>query len=431
MEALKQRQKRYLEQLKKAHSERRVKVITGLSGIGKTRLLNDYAGLLLRSGVEEKDCIRLSLRDPENEYLRSPEQLRYLFQDYMETPGKRYYVLVDDLDLAIHPRRQDQAIPKLLRELQEQNVDVTAVCSDRRVLTQGDSSFLERSVEIRMEPLSFQEFMLDWNGTVEEGLREFSLHGGIPAALVRPSSEEKEAVLKQVLRKAINSVARLSRIAPGDERLMEMLELVAETAGDLISPAWLTRELDDAGRKIVPATVERYLHFFQECGVLRKVEMRDVRRRNLRKTPCKYYFIDPGLQNCCLGFPRVMTNTILEPVVCQQLNAWGYKTEIGLIVHNHFDHRGVKIRRQLEIDFAVEEKKGDHLLCIQMEPVDPADMRKALEPMERALGIYVGQRVQRVKCILLLRNRSLFQQADGIQRVSLPSFLAGSGPEPD
>ncbi|MBQ1492751.1 MAG: ATP-binding protein, partial [Blautia sp.] len=106
-----------------------------------------------------------------------------------------------------------------------------------------------------------------------------------------------------------------------------------------------------------------------------KVERYDVKRRKYIKTPVKYYYSNPGLQNARLGFRQLEETHLMENVLFNDLVRRGFDVDVGVVEQNVRDESGKNVRRQLEVDFVVN--RGDERCYIQSAlSVDDPDKKQ-------------------------------------------------------
>ena len=60
------------------------------------------------------------------------------------------------------------------------------------------TEFRGRGFEIRIYPLSFSEYMSAYSGTIQSGINEYMLYGGLPQILSYKTEEHKTTFLKSL-----------------------------------------------------------------------------------------------------------------------------------------------------------------------------------------------------------------------------------------
>lgn len=69
----------------------------------------------------------------------------------------------------------------------------------------------------------------------------------------------------------------------------------------------------------------------------------------------KYYFTDLGLRNARLNFRQQESTHIMENIVYNELLLRGYNVDVGVVDVYDKDKEGKRIRKQLEVDFVVNQ----------------------------------------------------------------------------
>lgn len=77
----------------------------------------------------------------------------------------------------------------------------------------------------------------------------------------------------------------------------------------------------------------------------------------------KFYFVDLGLRNALLNFRQVEKTHLMENAIYNELRRQGFNVDVGVVVVNGKDEKGVSFRKQLEIDFVCN--KGSRRCYIQ------------------------------------------------------------------
>ncbi|MCR4928799.1 MAG: DUF4143 domain-containing protein, partial [Lachnospiraceae bacterium] len=71
-------------------------------------------------------------------------------------------------------------------------------------------------------------------------------------------------------------------------------------------------------------------------------------------TPSKYYYTDLGLRNALLNFRQFEETHLMENTIYNELIYREYNVDVG-VVEIRIDENGKKVRRQLEVDFVVNQ----------------------------------------------------------------------------
>ena len=197
---------RYLNKLISKKWNGMIKVITGIRRCGKSYLLFElFKQHLIDNGVEANQIIEISLDSVEFEDLQDKKKLNQYIQSRIRS-DKNYYVLLDEIQLV-------DGFELLLNGLLKQkNIDVYVTGSNSKFLSSDIiTEFRGRGDEVRVHPLSFQEFYDSYKGDKHNAYAEYSIYGGMPALVEMDSHEAKSSYLSNLVENVFNRYHRPKR----------------------------------------------------------------------------------------------------------------------------------------------------------------------------------------------------------------------------
>ena len=357
------RRDRYLERLISKQNNGMIKVITGIRRSGKSYLLfNLFYDHLLASGTPEDNIICIALDDVENEAYRDPYRLYSYIKERVQDNREHYYVLIDEAQYAIskeemknpdEPIRLYGVLNSLLRK---SNVDVYITGSNSKFLSSDVmTEFRGRGDEIHISPLSFSEFYPASGQEKSDAWRDYLYYGGLPHILAESGGEAKSRYLEN-LNKEIYLRDMCERYGIRDEESMLILmKVIASAIGSLSNAQKISDTFRSSGNKVITMpTISSYLKYLQESFVVEKAERYDIKGRKYISTPSKYYYSDLGLRNALLNFRQFEETHLMENAIYNELIYRGYSVDVG-VVETRADEGGKKARKQLEVDFVVNQ----------------------------------------------------------------------------
>lgn len=357
------RRDRYLERLISKQNNGMIKVITGIRRSGKSYLLfNLFYNHLLASGTPEDNIICIALDDVENEAYRDPYRLYSYIKERVQDNREQYYVLIDEAQYAIskeemknpdEPIRLYGVLNSLLRK---SNVDVYITGSNSKFLSSDVmTEFRGRGDEIHISPLSFSEFYPASGQEKSDAWRDYLYYGGLPHILAESGGEAKSRYLEK-LNKEIYLRDMCERYGIRDEESMLILmKVIASAIGSLSNPQKISDTFRSSGNKVITMpTISSYLKYLQESFVVEKAERYDIKGRKYISTPSKYYYSDLGLRNALLNFRQFEETHLMENAIYNELIYRGYSVDVG-VVETRVDEGGKKVRKQLAVDFVVNQ----------------------------------------------------------------------------
>ena len=346
----------YLEQLKIRKDNGMIKIITGIRRCGKSFLLFVlFKKYLLESGVDNDHIIEIALDGIENEELRDPKKCYQHIKDAMKD-DKKYYLLLDEVQFM---SRFEEVLNSLLRI---SNIDIYVTGSNSKFLSSDIiTEFRGRGDEIRVYPLSFDEFYSVFDGSEEKALNEYYTYGGLPLTLLAKTDNAKINYLKNQRENVyINDIVERNKIQ-NKEELEMLVQIIASDIGSLTNPLKLSNVFKERDKKstMTDKTIYKYLECLQDAFMIEKAKRFDVRGKKFIETPQKYYFSDMGIRNSFLDFRQSEEiSHIMENVIYLELRKRGYNVDVGTV-----EIREGNSKKQLEIDFVAN--KGNDKIYIQ------------------------------------------------------------------
>ena len=168
----------YLDRLISRRENGVIKIITGIRRCGKSYLLDPiFKNYLIQSGVREDHIIKLELDKEENKKYRDSHVLNEYIKSLIKDK-EMYYILLDEIQLV-------EGFEAVLNGfLYERNLDVYVTGSNSKFLSSDIiTEFRGRGDEVKIFPLSFSEYIENFEGDKYEAWNEYVLYGGLPLIL--------------------------------------------------------------------------------------------------------------------------------------------------------------------------------------------------------------------------------------------------------
>jgi len=420
--------KAYLEKLIAKKDNGKVKVITGLRRSGKSVLLFQlYREYLLREDVPEGQIISLALDIFENVKYRNPMELDRFIRERITDKKKRYYVFIDEIQYVSEipnpyvddPEAKITFIDVVLGFMQMPNVDVYVTGSNSKMLTTDVlTQFRDRGDEIRVFPLSFAEFYAAYEEDKRGAWQDYYTYGGMPFILSLNSHEDKSRYLRDLFERTyIKDVLERNKILNDADVLSSLLDIIASGIGSLTNPRKLSNTFkSERQQAVAPDTIDKYLSFFQNAYLIQKAERYDVKGKKYIKTPCKYYYSDPGLRNARLSFRQIEETHLMENVLYNDLIRRGMDVDIGVVELATRDNEGRKVRKQLEVDFVVNRGYDRYYIQSALSIADPEKKQQEIASLIRIPDSFK-------KMVVVQGYMKPWKDENGIQYVGIEQFL--------
>ena len=418
------RRDRYLERLISKQNNGMIKVITGIRRSGKSYLLfNLFYDHLLASGTPEDNIICIALDDVENEAYRDPYRLYLYIKERVQDNREQYYVLIDEAQYAIskeemknpdEPIRLYGVLNSLLRK---SNVDVYITGSNSKFLSSDVmTEFRGRGDEIHISPLSFSEFYPASGQEKSDAWRDYLYYGGLPHILAESGGEAKSRYLEK-LNKEIYLRDMCERYGIRDEESMLILmKVIASAIGSLSNARKISDTFRSSGDKVITMpTISSYLKYLQESFVVEKAERYDIKGRKYISTPSKYYYSDLGLRNALLNFRQFEETHLMENAIYNELIYRGYSVDVG-VVETRVDEGGKKVRKQLAVDFVVNQFNKRYYIQSAFLISDREKFEQEQAPLVKIPDSFK-------KIVVVGNNTPIWRNEEGITFMGIYDFL--------
>ena len=335
----------YLNQLINLKDKEPIKVITGIRRCGKSSLLVLFEDYLKSQGVKEKNIFTANFESFTYEGMNYKELYEKVKSIVESTTGK-VYLLFDEIqkikswELAVNAFRVDF------------DVDIYITGSNAYLLSSQLSTHLSgRYVQIKMQPLSFKEFLTFYNldgKTREEKFELYLRIGGMPGL---KDSDLNEQVINQTLDGILSTVIMKDVINQSnvtDTALLQKIILfLTDSIGCQVSVNKIKNVLVEEQaitKGTTAAIIDNYIRYLENAFIFYGVKRYDIKGKEFLRTQGKYYIVDIGLRNNLLGLRNRNRGFTLENIVFLELKNRGYDVSIGKINNKEVDFIATSVK---------------------------------------------------------------------------------------
>lgn len=200
----------------------------------------------------------------------------------------------------------------------------------------------------------------------------------------------------------------------------ELVRIVASGIGAPTNPVKLSNTFKSIKKVTISSnTIDRYLGYMQDAFMIEKAIRYDIKGKKYIGSLSKFYFSDTGLRNAILGLRQQEETHIMENVIYNELRRRGCKVDVGMMEQRFVDKDGKWQRKQLEVDFVVNE--GNQRYYIQSALALP-DEEKRKQEMASLLRINDSFK----KIIIVKDDIKPWRDENGILTMGLLDFLMDS-----
>ncbi len=402
----------YLNQLIAGKQNGLIKIVTGIRRCGKSYLLfNLFHEYLNEQGIDDEHIIEVALDNRENIELRDPDTiLRYIRERIVDK--ELYYILLDEV----------QMIPEFTDVLNSllhiRNADVYVTGSNSHFLSKDVvTEFRGRGDEIHMYPLSFAEFYAGKGGDKSAAWKEYYTYGGLPHVLSLGTDKKKRDYLDNLYQSLyLVDIIERNRVKNAAE-FDELVHILASSVGSPCNPTKLANTFKSVKNvKIHHATIAKYLNYTEDAFMVERAIRYNIKGKKYINTLSKYYFSDIGLRNTLLDYRQQEENHIMENIIYNELRIRGYKVDVGVVEFRAADKDGNMMRKQLEVDFVVND--GSQRWYIQSAFAMPT---QAKEEQEMASLLRINDAFKKI--IIVKDDIMPKRDANGITTLGIMDFL--------
>lgn len=426
--------KKYLDLLMVKRWNGRVKVITGIRRCGKSFLLSTiYKQALMAEGVTEEQFVEIALDKKKWLRYRNPNELYDYVLEQSKDVSKRYYVMIDEIQLSYKVKNTDideSLVPEedrdmlyttfydVLSDLMDRpNLDVYVTGSNSKMLSKDIvTNFRDRGSEIRVQPLSFAEYYAFCGVDKMDALEQYLQYGGMPLVVVEPDAKQKRKYL-QDLHKNVYQKDIVERYKLKDDVVLSALvDALSSAVGSLSNPHKLAATAGSLlGRSTSDNTIKAYLDYLEDAFLFQSAKRWNVKGRKYFDKIQKYYAVDLGLRNAKLNFRQIERSHLMENMIYNELIGRGYSVDVGVVEVDKIIN-GKRDRGQYEIDFVVN--LGTEKVYIQSALNVDTPEKKAQETFSlRNTGDFCR------KVVILDGNQLPWADEDGVVYIGVIPFL--------
>lgn len=421
----------YLNKLLAFKDTEPVKIITGIRRCGKSSLLKLMIKHLQEQGIEDKQILAMNFESMAFKNMTAQEFYSYV-KERINT-NKRTYLFFDELQRI---EGWEDAVNSFRVDF---DCDIYITGSNAYLLSSEYATYLSgRSVEIKMLPLSFAEFLnfhgfkieetasvfggnrkiiKDQNGIIYEPAEAFDaylLFGGMPGIADIGLDQNKAMALLDgiystvVIRDILEREKRRGQRRITDATLLRKIILfLADNIGSSISATSMAGTLfnegllpDDA-RKGKPSThtVQAYLHTLTESYFFYEIKRFDIKGKEFLRTLGKYYIVDTGLRTYLLGNRDRDRGHILENVVYLELLRRGYDLAVGKVDNTEVDFIATKYNEKMYIQ-VTESLQGEEVRSRELAPLEK--IRDNYEKIVLSMDIDSGTTYNGIKALNII-----------------------------
>lgn len=387
----------YMARLRPYIGKNLIKVLTGQRRVGKSHILMAVQREIAAMNPQA-NIISVNLEDFAFSHITSAEALHNEIASRL-LPDAKNYIFVDEV----------QEVPNFDKVIRSLNLnpanDVYVTGSNSAMLSSEIASRLAgRSVEVRVHPLTYREFLEFHEMTdSDEAIDLYLRHGGMPYLSNLPSPASWNEYLTGITDAVVYRDIVTRHSLRNNDFLQRLLLYLADNTGQIFTSKKIADYLKSQRVAVSVASVQNYVDYITDAYIINQVRRWDVVGKRLFEIGEKYYFEDVGIRNALIGYRPNDVGKLLENVVYNHLASHGYSVAVGAIAGGR------------EIDF-IAERSGERIYVqVAVTVADPSTA-------EREFGNLLAIPDNYEKLVVTLRDTTP-NTLSGIRLLSLREFL--------
>ncbi|MBR2775168.1 MAG: ATP-binding protein [Selenomonadaceae bacterium] len=296
----------YPERLLEFKNNFSVKIISGVRGVGKTTLLEDFTERLRSEDVPAEEIIFVDCA--EDKRLRDFQSL-YEFVSAKTSDFEKFFLLLDDVDCVAECEKAINAL------FVGTPAEIYVTCSSEQLAEKISVLLPDNCDVLKMYPPSFAEYVKDFPS--EDALQSYLHFGG----LLRVFDVDKK-ILPALLRGTAYEIM-FDIVERNSLQKAELFRVIVQTLAQNVGRPVSLNKISD----VLSCSRIAFRHYL-DCGeeLFRKIPRFDIKTGNTLIGGEKFYCVDNGILSALATVDEV---ALMENAVCIELLRRGYDVSCG------------------------------------------------------------------------------------------------------
>lgn len=390
---------KYLNKLISQKDKDIIKVITGIRRCGKSILLFEiYYDYLISIGINKDHIIKINLEAMKNINLRNADTLYGSIIKQIRNKDK-YYIFIDEIQYV-------DGFEDVVNGLRvDYNCDIYITGSNSKLLSNDINTKMRgRSIEIKIYPLSFEEFYSYYGGDKRKCFNEYLMYGGLPYLTSETENKNKAEYLKMICNTVVSKDI-IDRHGIRQTNLFNaFIDFLCSNIGSYVSASKIANTLRSNGyANVTHHTIGNYLDFVCDAFLFYKADRYDIKGKQYLKTLNKYYICDLGIRNSKLNYRQIEITHSLENIIYLDLLRRGYIVDVGK-------------NNAKEIDFVARDDKNIFYIQVSYTLTNP---QKCEQEISSFYGLDDGYK----KIVITMDDDPFINLKNGYKKINILEFL--------
>ena len=323
-----------------------IKVITGVYGAGKSKLLEEFKKYI-EENEKDYNIIHINYNLIKYESISEYHKLiNYVEDNYINF--KHNFLLIDEVQMC-------KGFEKAINNFHaEEKYDIYITGSNAFLMSSDLATlFTGRTFEIKVYPFSYQEY-LEYYGkdNTENEFDNYVFDGGLSGSYLYQDKNDKYDYVNDVYNTLIKRDICDKYKIKKEYLLDKITDFLMDNIGNLTSIRNISSSLTNNKDKINHKTVSKYINCLGNAFLFYKIRRYDIQGKRYLATQDKYYLVDHSFKLAKLGIKNINYGRIYENVVAMELLRRGYEVYVGNLYEKEIDFVAIKRNEKIYIQVA-------------------------------------------------------------------------------
>lgn len=342
----------YLNRITGFISNKLIKVLVGQRRVGKSYIMRQLIGYLIKSGVNPYNIVYINMEFTDFGFIENYLALDQLIAQYATRikPKGRIYFFIDEI-------QQIAGWEKLINSYSQdytKNVELFISGSNSDLLSGELAGYLSgRYVQFQVFPFSYTEYLSRLNvRNNKENFLSYLHSGGLPE-LYNLQGTETQRHYVAALKDTILLRDIIQRYKINDAKLLEdVFVFLINNASNLVSINNIVNYFKSKNRKTSYDTIAGYIQYLKNSYLVHQVERYQISGKETMSGIYKYYINDLAFNNFLYPGYSYGIGYKLENLVYLQLLSFGFEIYVGYMRNKEVDFVALKNTKPLYIQVA-------------------------------------------------------------------------------
>ena len=388
--------KQYLDKMIGVIGTPDIKVLTGVSRSGKSKLLEAFK-TYVQKNIPNANIIHINFNLSKYDNLKEYKALNEYIENNF-TEGKENFVLIDEIQMCDN-------FELCINNLHATEMYDIYITGSNAFLLSSDLAtlFTGRTFEIKVYPFSFAEYVRYFELTDKyTAFDNYMLEGGMSGSYLYIDPQDNYDYIENVFDTLILRDIRQKYNIKNPALMDRISQFLMDNVSNLTSARSITDTLTSNKDKINHKTVGNYLQYLCNAFAFYKFRRYDIKGKKYLSSNDKYYLSDHTFRYAKFGTKNLDNGRVIENIVAMELLRRGYEVYAGVLYKK-------------EIDFVALKRNEKIYIQVSDNITHPDTFKREVEPLLKIKDAYPK--------MIIARTRNPEYQYEGVKVVDVADWL--------